>query len=83
LEAMASGVPVACARACSLPETAGNAALYFDPLDASDMAECILTLTTNLGIRKECSKQGLVQAKKFSWDACTSRTLEIIQETAS
>ncbi|MDR1930311.1 MAG: glycosyltransferase family 4 protein, partial [Treponema sp.] len=31
LEAMASGVPVACARAASLPETAGHAALYFDP----------------------------------------------------
>ena len=83
LEAMASGVPVACARAGSLPETAGNAALYFDPLNAEDMADRIITLTVNRETRKECIRLGLLQAQKFSWDACTNRTLEIILETAS
>ncbi|MDR2193594.1 MAG: glycosyltransferase [Treponema sp.] len=36
LEAMASGVPVACTCAASLPETAEHAALYFDPNDNED-----------------------------------------------
>ena len=31
LEAMARGVPVACSSASSLPEVAGDAALFFDP----------------------------------------------------
>ena len=83
LEAMASGVPVACARAGSLPEAAGYAALYFDPLDAEDMADRIVTLTVDSEVQDECRRRGLEQAQKFSWDACTSRTLEIIQETAS
>jgi glycosyltransferase involved in cell wall biosynthesis len=83
LEAMASGVPVTCARAASLPETAGHAALYFEPSNAEDMADRMVTLTANRDIHRECRRLGLEHAKKFSWDACAKRTLEIIQETAS
>jgi glycosyltransferase involved in cell wall biosynthesis len=83
LEAMASGVPVACARAASLSETAEQAALYFDPQNAEDMAERMVTLTANRDIHRECRRLGLKQARNFSWDACAKRTLEIIQETVS
>src|SRR5204863_6074952 len=41
LEAMARGVPVAAADATALPETGGDAAVYFDPLDAGSMARAI------------------------------------------
>jgi len=83
LEAMASGVPVACARAASLPETAEHAALYFDPLSAEDMADRMVTLTVNRDIHRECRRLGLERAQNFSWDLCAARTLEIIQETVS
>jgi glycosyltransferase involved in cell wall biosynthesis len=83
LEAMASDVAVACARAASLPETAGHAALYFDPESVEDIADRMITLTTNRDVSRECRRLGLEQAKNFSWDACASRTLEIIQETVS
>jgi glycosyltransferase involved in cell wall biosynthesis len=81
LEAMASGVPVACARAASLPETAEHAALYFDPLDAEDMADRMVTLTTNREVYRECRRLGLERVKSFSWDRCAKQTLNIIQET--
>ena len=83
LEAMASGVPVACARAASLPETAEHAALYFNPHNAEDMADRMVTLTANRDVHRECRRLGIEQAHLFSWDACAKRTLEIIQETAS
>jgi len=83
LEAMASEVPVACARAASLPETAEHAALYFNPHDAEDMADRMVTLTTQRDVHRECRRLGLKQARKFSWDACVERTLEIIQEMTS
>ncbi len=41
VEAMARGVPVVAARATALPETGGDAAEYFDPLDVADMAAAI------------------------------------------
>jgi glycosyltransferase involved in cell wall biosynthesis len=82
LEAMASGVPVACARAASLPETADQAALYFDPDDVEDMADRMVTLTTDRETYKECRRRGLERAQAFSWDRCAERTFKIIMETA-
>jgi glycosyltransferase involved in cell wall biosynthesis len=79
LEAMASGVPVACARAASLPETAEHAALYFDPNEAEDIADRMITLATNREIYNNCRVSGLERVKLFSWDRCAKRTLQIIQ----
>jgi glycosyltransferase involved in cell wall biosynthesis len=80
LEAMASGVPVACARAASLPETADQAALYFDPDDAEDMADRIVTLTTDRETYKECRRRGLERAQAFSWDRTAEATFKILEE---
>jgi glycosyltransferase involved in cell wall biosynthesis len=82
LEAMASGVPVACARAASLPEVAENAALYFDPLSPEDMADRIVTLSSNRDLARECRSLGLARAQAFSWDRCAGQTLDLIRETA-
>lgn len=82
LEAMASGIPVACARAASLPEAAEHAALYFDPLDSEDMADRMVTLTSDRDVYRECRRLGLERAAAFSWDHSAERTLEIIRETA-
>ncbi|MFA6505572.1 MAG: glycosyltransferase family 1 protein [Treponemataceae bacterium] len=81
LEAMASGVPVACARAASLPEVADQAALYFDPDDAEDMADRIVTLTTDRECYREYRKRGLDRAQLFSWDITAERTFKILRET--
>ncbi|GMO28409.1 MAG: glycosyltransferase family 1 protein [Termitinemataceae bacterium] len=80
IEAMACGVPVACARAASLPETAEHAALYFDPFSAEDMADRMYSLSTDKDLRKRCREAGLERSKLFSWDTCCSRTLQIIGE---
>jgi glycosyltransferase involved in cell wall biosynthesis len=82
LEAMASGIPVACARAASLPETAGHAALYFEPDDSEDMADRMVALASDSALREQCRRLGIERARAFSWDRCASRTLEIIYETA-
>jgi glycosyltransferase involved in cell wall biosynthesis len=81
LEAMASGVPVACARAASLPEAADNAALYFDPLNLEDMADRMVSLASDRELYRECRRLGLERVKAFSWDRCAEQTLRIIQET--
>ena len=82
LEAMASGVPVVCARAGSLPETAEHAALYFNPEDAEDMAERMVAMCTNRDVYRECRRLGLERVQNFSWDRCAEGTLKIIQEFA-
>ncbi|GHV75493.1 mannosyltransferase [Spirochaetia bacterium] len=82
LEAMASGVPVACSRSAALPEIADHAALYFDPHNPEDMADRMVTLATNRDTYLKCRKTGLQRVEAFSWKRCAEETLRVIQETA-
>ena len=66
LEAMACGTPVAAARAGSLPEVCGDAAVLFDPRDADDVARGVLEA---LERREELVAAGLDRAGRFTWAA--------------
>ena len=66
LEAMLLGTPVVTSRASSLPEIAGDAALYVDPYDVDDIADAIKTITADEGLRTELSRRGRAQAELFS-----------------
>ncbi|MDR3113900.1 MAG: glycosyltransferase family 1 protein, partial [Treponema sp.] len=57
------------------------AALYFDPYKPEDMADRMVTLTTNREVYRECRRLGLERAGAFSWDRCATQTLDILQET--
>jgi glycosyltransferase involved in cell wall biosynthesis len=81
LEAMASGIPVACSRSAALPEVADHAALYFDPKSPEDMADRMVTLATNRDAYLQRREMGIERAKSFSWDRCAERTLQVIHET--
>jgi glycosyltransferase involved in cell wall biosynthesis len=69
IEAMASGCPVAVAAAGSLPEVVGDAAIMFDPDDATAVADGVEAVLADPG---EWQQRGLVRAQEFSWRACAS-----------
>ena len=75
LEAMARGVPVACSNASSLPEVAGDAALLFDPRDATAIAGAIERLLGDPALR-ERSAPGLARAREFTWERTARLTLD-------
>ena len=58
VEAMARGVPVVAARATALPETGGDAAEYFDPLDVTDMAAAIRRVVGDRGRHGQLAQLG-------------------------
>ncbi|MDR2142920.1 MAG: glycosyltransferase family 1 protein, partial [Treponema sp.] len=66
----------------SLPETAEHAALYFDPADAGDMADRMVTITSDRELAREYRARGIERAKEFSWDICAKRTLTLLDELA-
>jgi glycosyltransferase involved in cell wall biosynthesis len=76
LEAMARGVPVACSRASSLPEVAGDAARYFDPLDFQDIAHALLDLLGDPALARTLIAQGHERERAFTWEATARMTLE-------
>ena len=77
LEAMASGAPVACSRAASLPEVAGDAAAYFDPASSEDLAEVIERLVHSSDLRKSLLAKGLHRVKQFTWQESTRKHIEL------
>jgi glycosyltransferase involved in cell wall biosynthesis len=80
LEAMASGTPVICSNATSLPEVVGDAAMLFDPNNQDELADNILTLYRDEGLQKSLAAKGLERSKRFSWDHCAEKTAEVYRE---
>jgi len=77
VEAMACGIPVVCSRAASLPEVAGDAAAYFDPDDADNLAETIERLVHSSDLRESLRDKGLHRAKQFTWQEFTRKHIEV------
>jgi len=75
LEAMLRGAPVASSNATSLPEVAGDAALYFDPEDADAIAFAIRRILEDDAFAERLREAGRERAGKFSWDESARQTL--------
>ena len=59
LEAMAFGKPVLCSRATSLPEVAGDAALFFDPRSPRELCDAMTRLLTEPGLGERMARAGV------------------------
>lgn len=79
LEAMASGSPVVCSQAASLPELGGAAARYFDPYNVEGMAQALRQAWQNDDERAAMIESGLAQAGRFSWAQTAAATLAVYQ----
>lgn len=76
LEAMACGVPIVASKSTSIPEAAGEAALYHDdPLDVEDLADKMLRLLENDSLCARLSRVALLRATEFTWNKCVSKTI--------
>lgn len=80
LEAMACGVPVACARWGPLPEVAGDAACYFDPLSVDDMTNAMVQVCQDESLRTELVKRGLEHVRYFTWERAAQQYQKILTD---
>lgn len=77
LEAMQIGCPVLASTAGSLPEVGSDAALYFDPNSAEQLAACLLHLMDTVemdGLRA----RGRLRVRAFSMERCAEQTAEVM-----
>lgn len=82
LEAMACGCPVICSDAASLPEVAGNAALYFDPRSKAAIVEQISRLLTDSDLAEKMRAAGRQQAACFSWQTAAEKSAAVFKQLA-
>lgn len=81
LEAMARGKVVVAAKAASLPEVGGDAALYFH--DAADSEQLASVLEVALGdekLRTSLARAARARAREYTWERCAGGVVEVIRE---
>lgn len=78
LEAMAVGCPVLVANAASLPEVCGDAAVYCDPLDVTDIGEKLRAMLADGALRDTQRARGRAHVERFTWERCAGETLAVL-----
>jgi glycosyltransferase involved in cell wall biosynthesis len=79
LESMRLGTPVVTSRTSSLPEIAGDAALYVNPYETDEIARAIKTIVADAGLRAELAQRGRVRAELFSVERYRERVAALYE----
>ncbi len=82
VEAMACGAPIACSNTAAMPEIVGDAAEFFSPLDAGEMASRILAIAGDPALRRELGLRARKRAAGYSWSRAASETADVIKSAA-
>lgn len=77
LEAFAHSCPVISSNATCLPEIYKDAALYFDPNDATDIADKIKAVLEHPTLANELRAKGQELLKQYSWRKMAEETLAV------
>jgi glycosyltransferase involved in cell wall biosynthesis len=76
LEAMACGTPVITTNVASLPEVAGDAALFVSPDDEAQLVEAMRCALGDESLRQEMVAKGLARSAEFTWARTARDTLQ-------
>lgn len=79
LEAMGYGTPVIASNRTSIPEVVGDAGLYFDPKDASELSALIQRTLCNQELYADLKDKSRRRFNSFSWEKTARKTLKAYQ----
>jgi glycosyltransferase involved in cell wall biosynthesis len=80
LEAMHFGTPVVCSAVASIPEIAGDAAIYVEPGDPAALGEAVLRLLEDEMLRERLVEAGRERVRQFSFTETARRTLDVFEQ---
>jgi glycosyltransferase involved in cell wall biosynthesis len=83
LEAMASGLPIACSSRPPMPEVLGDAGLYFDPENVDSIERALVELVTDTAHREALARSAFEAALPYSWTRCATDTFTFIHDAVS
>ncbi len=79
LEAQACGVPVLTSNTTSLPEVAGDGALFVDPHDENAIAAGLSELLESTSLRQDVIQYGTENLARFSWEKTAHTVAELMK----
>ena len=78
IEAQICGTPVLTSNTSSLPEIAGDTAVYVDPYSEVSIADGLLRLLTDNQLRNNLIEKGYRNANRFSWEASVQKLEQVL-----
>jgi glycosyltransferase involved in cell wall biosynthesis len=82
VEALASGAVVLTSQISAMPEVAGQAALFADPLSVDSIEDQLAKALGDEGIRNRLKVAGPVRAKHYSWRESAAAVLGRLRQLA-
>lgn len=82
LEAMASGLPIACSNRGPMPEVLGDAGVYFDPEKPGEIAAAIKALIDQPEKAFNLAQRAYARAREYSWEQCANDTFSFLSLVA-
>jgi len=79
LEAMASGLPIACSDISACSDLLKDGGVYFDPENVDSIAQAVEELLLDSGKRLKYSKRAFAYASAYSWSRCAKETFAFLK----
>ncbi|MBL8217180.1 MAG: glycosyltransferase family 4 protein, partial [Bryobacterales bacterium] len=83
LECLAAGIPSAISQVEPMKSIAGDAAVFFDPFQESEISASLLRIIDDKPLRERLVTAGPRRARQFSWETSAKLTLEQLQGAAA
>lgn len=74
LEAMSCGQPIITSWNSSIPEVAGESAIYIDPHSTASIRSALQQITDSTKLQGKLAKEALIKSKEFSWKKTAEQT---------
>jgi glycosyltransferase involved in cell wall biosynthesis len=80
VEAMKCDIPVVASKVTSLPEIAGDAAIYVTPESPGSIRDGMIRIVKEKGLRQQLIEKGRLRRGMFSWDHTAAHLWESMQQ---
>ena len=80
IEAHSFGVPVITSNTSSMPEIAGQGAIYVNPFDIKNISRAMELIIKNKLLRENLSDKATLNSLRFSWDKTCSDIVNVFNE---
>lgn len=78
LEKLAAGRPILCSKIEPMPEFGGDAVVYFDPYEPTDLCEKIMSMEADSSMMNEMADRAYKRALKFDWSSTAQKTIDFL-----
>lgn len=80
VEAMKCDIPIVTSNVTSLPEIAGDAAIFVEPESPGSIRDGMIRIVKEEGLRDKLIKKGIIRSKLFSWDNTAQELWKTIEK---